>query len=84
MDKNNIKYHKLITECSDKLSVCLENKIDLFIDDKIETCLELNSGKINTFLMNTPFNNPLDEKNIVRVFSWIDLYHKVWELKEEA
>ena len=84
LDKNNIKYHKLITECSDKLSVCLENKIDLFIDDKIETCLELNSGKINTFLMNTPFNNPLDEKNIVRVFSWIDLYHKVWELKEEA
>lgn len=83
LDKNNIKYHKIITECSDKLFVCRENNIDLFIDDKIETCIELKDGKINTFLMNTPFNNQLDEKNVVRVFSWIDLYYKVRELKEE-
>lgn len=82
LDQNDIKYHKIITECSDKLSVCRENNIDLFIDDKIETCLELKDGKIHTFLMNTPFNNQLDERNIVRVFSWIDLYYKIKELKE--
>lgn len=84
LDKNDIKYHKIITECSDKLFVCRENNIDLFIDDKIETCIELKDGKINTLLMNTPFNNQLDEKNIVRVFSWIDLYYKVQELKEKT
>lgn len=83
LDKNNIKYHKIITECSDKLSVCRENHIDLFIDDKIETCVELKEGKIHSLLMNTPFNNQKDEKNIVRVYSWIDLYYKVQELSNE-
>lgn len=84
LDKNNIEYHKIITECNDKLLVCQENHIDLFIDDKIETCLELEKGKIHSLLMNTPFNNPKEEQNIVRVFSWIDLYYKVQEIKEKG
>lgn len=82
LDKNDIEYDKLITECHDKLSVCKENNIDIFVDDKIETCLELKNGGVVSFVMNTPFNNQLDEKNIVRVFSWIDLYYKIQSIKK--
>jgi len=81
VEKNNINYDKLITECNNKLLVCKENNIDIFIDDKIETCLELQNGGITSFIMNTPFNNQLDEKNVVRVFSWVDLYYKIQEVK---
>jgi len=81
LEKNNINYDKLITECNNKLLVCKENNIDIFIDDKIETCLELQNGGITSFIMNTPFNNQLDEKNVVRVFSWVDLYYKIQEVK---
>lgn len=81
LDKNGIGYDKLITECNNKLLVCKENNIDIFIDDKIETCLELQNKGIISFIMNTPFNNQLNEKNIVRVFSWVDLYYKIQEVK---
>lgn len=57
-----------------------KNHVDIFIDDKIETCLELEQGGVHSFLMNTPFNNSLDEKNLVRVFSYIDLYYKIKKL----
>lgn len=81
LDSNNIKYHKLISECNDKLKACKENNIDLFIDDKLETCLELKNNGITSFLMNTPLNNNLDEKNVTRVFSWIDIYYKIQNIK---
>lgn len=77
LENNQIKYHKLITECSDKLSICKENNIDLFIDDKLETCLELKDNGITSLLMNTPLNNSLDEEDVIRVYSWIDIYYKI-------
>lgn len=80
LDKNEIKYNKIITECEDKLLECKKNHVDIFIDDKIETCLELEQGGVHSFLMNTPFNNSLDGKNLVRVFSYIDLYYKIKKL----
>lgn len=80
LDKNEIKYNKIITECEDKLLECKKNNVDIFIDDKIETCLELEQGGVHSFLMNTPFNNSLDEKNLIRVFSYIDLYYKIKKL----
>ncbi len=76
LENNHIKYHKLITECSDKLSICKENNIDLFIDDKLETCLELKNNGITALLMNTPLNNNLNEEDVIRVYSWIDIYYK--------
>lgn len=77
LENKHIKYHKLITECSDKLNICKENNINLFIDDKLETCLELQNNGITAFLMNTPLNNHLNEKEVIRVYSWIDIYYKI-------
>lgn len=77
LENNHIKYHKLITECSDKLNICKKNNIDLFIDDKLETCLELKNNGIISFLMNTPLNNNLNEEDVIRVYSWIDVYYKI-------
>lgn len=77
LENNHIKYHKLITECSDKLKICKKNNIDLFIDDKLETCLELKNNGITSFLMNTPLNNNLNEEDVIRVYSWIDIYYKI-------
>lgn len=77
LENNHIKYHKLITECSDKLNICKKNSIDLFIDDKLETCLELKNNGITSFLMNTPLNNNLNEEDVIRVYSWIDIYYKI-------
>ncbi len=77
LDKNNIKYHKLLTECTDKSVVCKEENIDIFIDDKIETCLKVANLGIKTFIMNTPLNNRIDENQLTRVYSWVDIYYKI-------
>lgn len=67
LENNQIKYDMLITECSNKLSICKKNNIDVFIDDKIETCIEINDGGIKAFLMNTPFNNQILKFHLIKI-----------------
>ena len=77
--KNKIKYHKLITECSDKLAYCKENNIDVFIDDKLETCKAIATSNTQALLMNGSHNISLDEDGITRVYSWADIYYRIKE-----
>jgi len=79
-EENNIKYDKLINNSHDKLKECIENNIDLFIDDRIESCKAVSEAGINTFIMNTPNNNEADIGNVQRVYSWIEIYHKIKQL----
>ena len=50
--KNNIKYDKLLVACHDKVPECKENKIDIFIDDRVDTCKNVSSAFITTLVMN--------------------------------
>ena len=80
LSKNKIQYYKLVTECSDKLSYCKENNIDVFIDDKLETCKSIATSKTKALLMNGPHNVNLDEGSITRVYSWADIYYQIRRL----
>lgn len=48
LKENNIYFDKLIVNARDKKKVCLENNIDLFIDDSISNCLNVSSAGILT------------------------------------
>ena len=48
LNENNIYFDKLIVNARDKKKVCLENNIDLFIDDSISNCLNVSSAGILT------------------------------------
>ena len=79
LQKYNITYDKLIlTNKHEKTKVCLENKIDLMIDDNTSICLDLLKNGIKVYKMNTRYDEkelPLD-----RVSTWEELYIKIHNL----
>ena len=54
LTKNNIPFDKLIVGHMDKTQVCLDEKIDVFIDDLPSTLEKLQPYGIKTILMETP------------------------------
>lgn len=59
----------------EKSKVCIENKIDLMIEDSINTCLNLISNGINVYTMNTRYNQ--NKKELIRVSNWKEIYKKI-------
>lgn len=78
--KYNIPYDKLIVNAKDKLQYCINNKIDLFIEDSYETCKELESHGIKTILVTTKMNESIKDDSIKRVNNWDEIYSIVGEL----
>lgn len=77
LEDNNIPYDKLIINAKEKLNYCLENNIQIFIEDSYETCKQLEEHGIKTYLMTTKMNQNIDAGNIERVKSWDELYKKI-------
>ena len=66
LKKNNIIFDELIVGQLNKTQVCLENNIDLFIDDMPGTLKELKAHSIDTLMMKTDHNifcNDIKENN---------------------
>ena len=83
LQNNNIPYDNLIINASDKLTVCQENGIQIFIEDSFDTCKELEEHGIKTYLMTTRMNKNIDAGNIERINSWDELYLKFHEFIDE-
>lgn len=77
LEKYHFQYDKLIINASDKLKFCLENKIDIFIEDSFDTCKELEEHGIKTFLMTTKMNENIDSGIIERVHNWLEVKEKI-------
>lgn len=84
LDNNLIKYDKLIlTDAYDKKEKaikCLENNIDIMIDDSVGICKCCIESNIKTFLMNTPYNKFVD---IPRVNNWKEIYEVVSNMQKK-
>lgn len=73
--KYNIPYDKIIIAAYDKLTYCLHNQIDIFIDDSYEVLEELTNNGIKCYLMTTPFNEEINvSSSIKRVHNWQEIY----------
>ena len=91
LNSKNINYTKLIISDSfDKSNECLENNIDIFIDDSYRNCLCTIRNGIETYMMNTYYNkrfyidssipriNNLEEIfNIISEKNKLKLYNKI-------
>ena len=73
----DINYDELIINCPNKLDICREKNIDIFIEDSFETCSELEKNGIKTYLMTTPMNEKINSGNIERVTCWKELDEKI-------
>lgn len=81
LKENNIPYDKLIINASDKLKVCKDEGIELFIEDSYDICKELIDNGIKSILMTTKMNQQIEAGNIPRVHNWDEVYEQIKKLK---
>lgn len=76
LKENNISYDKIIFSPEEKLDICLENNIDLMIEDKVDNINKI-SEKIPVICFDARYNKKCEGKNIIRCYSWYDIYVKI-------
>ena len=79
LDKNNIYYDKLVVNARNKEDACIEEKIDLFIDDSESNCLKVNKAGIKTIRV----CNEIEENNSNLIYfnNWNDIYSYIQTIK---
>lgn len=79
LDKNNIYYDKLVVNARNKEDTCIEEKIDLFIDDSESNCLNVKKVGIKTIRV----CNKIEENNsnLICFNNWNDIYSYIQTIK---
>lgn len=75
LDKNNIPYNNIIFS-EEKAKICKKYGINLMIEDKPENILSI-SSEIPVICYDHLYNKNLNNKNIIRCYSWYDIYNKI-------
>ena len=79
LDNNGIKYTKLIVDSGSKNDECIENKIDLFIDDSVTHVKSVSEEGIDTILFTNGYNK--ENNDFVRFDDWNSIYKYIKEQK---
>ncbi len=74
LDKNDIKYDKIVFSNLNKLKDCLDNKIDIMIEDSISNIEQLKDN-IKMLCFNAKYNSFYINSQVDRVYSWNDVYN---------
>lgn len=81
LEKYNIHYDKLIVAAKEKGIVCEEEAIDIFIDDNLRNCHNVENAKIEVWLFDNVFNRV--DKHFDRVMNWEDVYNRIVNKKSQ-
>lgn len=82
LNRNKINYDKIFFSRESKLKICLDNGIDVMIEDKPQNITEI-SKSIPVICFNAGYNEKCSGKNITRCYSWYDIYAKINKLKNK-
>lgn len=74
LEKHGIEYDYLITGANNKNMVCLDNDIDIMIDDCPYHAPEFKDSKVSFMLMDNDYNKDVD---CLRVNSWEEIYNLI-------
>lgn len=75
LEKYNIHYDKLIVGAREKGVVCKNENIDIFIDDNLKNCYDVEKENIKVFLFHNEFNK--EDEKLDRVMDWEDIYNRI-------
>lgn len=85
LKKYDIEYDKLILTNAynhqEKADICIENDIDIMIDDSINVCIKCFENGIKSLLFNTEYNK--NETRFTRVNNWEEIFNYVSNYREE-
>lgn len=80
LEDNHIKYTKIVFNAINKVQICLDNNIDVMIDDSIEHCEDIKKAGIKSILF-TSIVNKTTPTTVERVNNWLELENKLNEIK---
>ncbi len=80
--KNDIVYDKIIFTKPPKVKEILENKINLMIEDSPTTINDL-VKVVKVLYYDTRYNREIKHENIIRVYSWYDIYMKINSISKD-
>ena len=81
LKKFNIPYDYLDLNVRDKVKFFKENNIELCIEDSYETCRQMIDNGIKAILMTTKMNEQIEDKDIIRVNTWDEIYAEIQKMK---
>lgn len=79
VEKNDFRFNDIFY-CSEvgtppqKLGFCRRISADIMIEDNGDTALYLAENGIKVLLFDAPYNQDISHENIVRIFSWNDIF----------
>ena len=76
LSENKVMYDKLIFTKGDKLPYCIDNKIDIMIDDDPKNINQI-STKIPVICFDAAYNRECIGEKVTRCYSWYDIYTKI-------
>lgn len=74
LDRNEIKYDKLIVNARDKAKICKEENVEVFIDDKLANCMKLDEQGIKVIRITNyedKYGNIVNKKNWNEIYNYI-------------
>ncbi len=77
LDRHGVVYDKIYVDTGSKVDECLENDVDLFIDDKESHCEDVSSAGVDVLLFTNLYNH--DEKRYDRADNWDEVYAYIKE-----
>lgn len=81
LQKNNIYFDKLIVNGSDKGVLCIENNIDIFLDDHTPNILRIKEMGVEPVIFAARHNENFIDNSIKKVNSWQEFYNYINEIK---
>ena len=76
LEQENIVYDKIVFAPEDKLQICLENNIDVMIEDKVAN-IEKISTRLPVICFHAGYNKHCKNDNIYRAYTWYDIYNLI-------
>ena len=76
LEQENIIYDKIVFAPEDKLQICLENNIDVMIEDKVAN-IEKISTRLPVICFHAGYNKHCENDNIYRAYTWYDIYNLI-------
>ena len=77
LDRNGIKYNKIYVDTGSKVDECINEKVDLFIDDKESHCEDVSNAGIPVILFTNAYNH--SENRFKRCDNWYQIYDYIKE-----
>lgn len=79
LDKNNIEYDKIIVNAREKGKVCKKEQIDVFIDDQLNNCLDIEKEGIQTIRIS---DDNKEYESVISLNDWKKIYNYIVKRKD--